>query len=111
MKKTILLSTLLLSAGLLAQKKNISMQEAVLGLATNLRVDNLSQVQWIPNQNAYTQNVKTSYGEALIKKEVPSLKTDTIFRSSQFENKRIPQLNWVNAEQANFSTKQGIKKN
>ncbi|WP_313375054.1 S9 family peptidase [Chishuiella sp.] len=110
MKKTILLSTFLLSAGLLAQKKNISMQEAVLGLATNLKVDNLNQVQWIPNQNAYTQNVKTSYGEALIKKEVPSLKTDTIFRSSQFENKRIPQLNWVNAEQANFSTKQGVKK-
>lgn len=110
MKKTILLSTFLLSAGLLAQKKNISMQEAVLGLATNLRVDNLNQVQWIPNQNAYTQNVKTSYGEALIKKEVPSLKTDTIFRSSQFENKRIPQLNWINAEQANFSTKQGVKK-
>jgi hypothetical protein len=34
-------------------------------------------------------NVKTSYGEALIKKEVPSLKTDTIFRSSQFENKEF----------------------
>ncbi|MDM1522108.1 DPP IV N-terminal domain-containing protein [Empedobacter sp. 225-1] len=109
MKKTILLSTLLLSASLLAQKKNITMEDAVLGLSTNLRIENLNQVQWIPNQNAFTQNVKTSYGEALIKKEVPSLKTDTIFRSSQFENKRIPSLNWINDKQAYFSTKTGYK--
>ncbi|MCA4781061.1 DPP IV N-terminal domain-containing protein [Empedobacter stercoris] len=109
MKKTILLSTLFLSASLLAQKKNISMEDAVLGLSTNLRIENLNQVQWIPNQNAYTQNVKTAYGEALIRKEVPSLKTDTIFRSSQFENKRIPALNWINDKQAYFSTKTGYK--
>lgn len=109
MKKTILLSTLLMSASLLAQKKNITMEDAVLGLSTNLRIENLNQVQWIPNQNAFTQNVKTSYGEALIKKEVPSLKTDTIFRSSQFENKRIPSLNWINDKQAYFSTKTGYK--
>ncbi|MDH1601267.1 DPP IV N-terminal domain-containing protein [Empedobacter sp. GD03739] len=109
MKKTILLSTLLMSASLIAQKKNVTMEDAVLGLSTNLRIENLNQVQWIPNQNAYTQNVKTSYGEALIKKEVPSLKTDTIFRSSQFENKRIPSLNWINDKQAYFSTKTGYK--
>ncbi|MGV0922766.1 DPP IV N-terminal domain-containing protein [Empedobacter tilapiae] len=109
MKKTILLSTLLMSASLLAQKKNVTMEDAVLGLSTNLRIENLNQVQWIPNQNAYTQNVKTSYGEALIKKEVPSLKTDTIFRSSQFENKRIPSLNWINDKQAYYSTKAGYK--
>ncbi|MGV0966249.1 DPP IV N-terminal domain-containing protein [Empedobacter falsenii] len=109
MKKTILLSTLLMSASLLAQKKNVTMEDAVLGLSTNLRIENLNQVQWIPNQNAYTQNVKTSYGEALIKKEVPSLKTDTIFRSSQFENKRIPSLNWINDKQAYYSTKTGYK--
>jgi len=109
MKKTILLTTLLMSASLLAQKKNVTMEDAVLGLSTNLRIENLNQVQWIPNQNAYTQNVKTSYGEALIKKEVPSLKTDTIFRSSQFENKRIPSLNWINDKQAYFSTKTGYK--
>ncbi|MFV0220422.1 MULTISPECIES: S9 family peptidase [Empedobacter] len=109
MKKTILLTTLLMSASLIAQKKNVTMEDAVLGLSTNLRIENLNQVQWIPNQNAYTQNVKTSYGEALIKKEVPSLKTDTIFRSSQFENKRIPSLNWINDKQAYFSTKTGYK--
>ena len=98
-----------MSASLLAQKKNVTMEDAVLGLSTNLRIENLNQVQWIPNQNAYTQNVKTSYGEALIKKEVPSLKTDTIFRSSQFENKRIPSLNWINDKQAYYSTKTGYK--
>lgn len=109
MKKTILFSTLLLSASLLAQKKNITMEDAVLGLSTNLRIENLSQVQWIPNQNAFTQNVKTAYGEALIKKEVPSLKTDTILRSTQFENKRIPSLTWINDKQAYYSTKTGYK--
>jgi dipeptidyl-peptidase-4 len=97
-----------MSASLMAQKKNVTMEDAVLGLSTNLRIENLNQVQWIPNQNAYTQNVKTSYGEALIKKEVPSLKTDTIFRSSQFENKEFF-LNWINDKQAYYSTKTGYK--
>ena len=109
MKKTILFSTLLMSASLLAQKKNVTMEDAVLGLSTNLRIENLNQVQWIPNQNAFTQNVKTAYGEALIKKEVPSLKTDTILRSTQFENKRIPSLTWINDKQAYYSTKTGYK--
>ena len=93
----------------MAQKKDITMEEAVLGLSTNLRIENLNQVQWLPNQNAYTQNVKTSYGEALIKKEVPLFKTDTLFRSTQFENKRIPSLKWINDKQAYYSSKTGYK--
>jgi dipeptidyl-peptidase-4 len=44
-----------MSASLMAQKKNVTMEDAVLGLSTNLRIENLNQVQWIPNQNAYTQ--------------------------------------------------------
>ena len=45
MKKTILFSSILLSASLMAQKKDITMEEAVLGLSTNLRIENLNQVQ------------------------------------------------------------------
>lgn len=100
MKNSILLSALLISGLSFAQQKKLTMQDAVLGLGSNLAIENLRQVQFIPNQHSFTQNVKTSYGEALIEKKLPSLKVDTLFRSSQFTNKRIPNLTWIDSDRA-----------
>ena len=109
MKTKLLYATLLLSTLSVAQQKEITMKDAVLGLGTNLRVENLNQVQWLPNEDAFTQNVKTKYGEALIKKTVPTNKVDTIFRSTQFEGNRIPSLNWINNQKAFFNQKGTFK--
>lgn len=102
MRNTILLSAILMSSLTQAQQKQLSMKDAVLGLSTNLRVENLSQLQWIPNEEAFTQKVKTKYGEALIKKSAPNLKVDTLYRSNQFGDDRIPNLTWIDHQKAFF---------
>ncbi len=110
MKTKLLYASLLLSSSLFAQKKSLTMQDAVLGLATNLRIENFAQLTWIPNENAYSQVVKTSYGEALIKKSVSPEKIDTLFRSKDFSDNKIPYINWINENQAFFVSNDGYKK-
>ena len=105
---------LFLSSAVFGQKKNLSMTDAVLGLGSNLRIENLSQLGWKPAQDRYTQSVKTSYGEALVERSATNQKVDTVFRSSQFEQNRLPYFQWVNEEQAYFINAKGyhwIKKN
>lgn len=88
-----------------AQSKKLTMQEAVLGLGTNLRIENLAQLQFIPSQNAFTQTVKTSYGNAMIKTSLPTMKIDTILRSgdvSQISPQGAAGITWINADEASF---------
>lgn len=108
MKKILLISASFYGVLAFSQSKKLTMEEAVLGLGTNLRVENLSQLQWIPDQNSFTENVKTSYGSALVLRQVPDMKSDTLVRSkdfSEFNMKSVPQLNWIDENQAYF--KQG----
>lgn len=81
------------------------MDEAVLGLGSNLRVENLSQLQWIPGQDTFTESVKTTYGNALVTRQLPDLKTDTMIRSkdfSQFNSRVVPVMNWIDGNTAFF---------
>lgn len=102
MNKIPLVAVLTLSSLTFAQNKKLTMQEAVLGLGTNLKIENLNQVQWIPNSNSMTELVSTSYGNALVARELPSLKTDTLTRSIDFDNKYLPYLNWLDQDNATF---------
>src|SRR5690606_7985584 len=107
-KKIILLSASLCGIFGFSQTKKLTMEEAVIGLGTNLRIESLSQLQWIPNQNSFTESVKTAYGSALVVRQVPEMKTDTLVRSkdfSEFNLKSVPVLNWIDEDQAWF--KQG----
>ncbi|MDK7674466.1 DPP IV N-terminal domain-containing protein [Weeksella virosa] len=104
----------LVSSAVFGQKKNLSMADAVLGLGSNLRIENLSQLGWKPSQDRYTLSVKTSYGEALVERSATNQKIDTLFRSTQFEQNRLPYFQWVNEEEAYFTnarTYHWIKKN
>jgi len=88
-----------------AQNKQLTMDDAVLGLYTNLRVENLSQLQWVPNGNSFTESVQTSYGNALVARNLPDLKTDTLLRSKDFSElnmKSVPMLNWIDENTAYF---------
>lgn len=96
-----------------AQNKKLTMEEAVLGLGTNLRIESLSQTQFIPGQNAFTQSVKTSYGNALIKTSLPSMKVDTILRPAdlgELSPKAVPFMSWMNANEAFFQVENEIYK-
>lgn len=88
-----------------AQNKQLSMQEAVLGLGSNLRIENLFQLQFIPNENTLTEQVRTPYGSALIAYQLPTMAVDTIARSTDFgELKTIPYLNWIDNSRASYKS-------
>jgi dipeptidyl-peptidase-4 len=92
-----------------SQKKNFTMQEAVLGLTSNLAVENLKQLHWIPGTSSYTQQAGT---DALVAVSVPGMKTDTLFSlvslnkdlagSGLPELKRLPAISWLNSTTAYF---------
>lgn len=105
MNKITIGATLLLGVFSLAQNQKLSMQDAVLGLGTNLRIESLSQTQFIPQQDAFSQIVKTSYGNAMIKTSLPSMKVDTILRSkdvAQISPQGASGLTWMNSNEAYF---------
>lgn len=105
MKKILFISASLSSILAFSQTKKLTMDEAVLGLGSNLRVENLSQLQWIPGQDTFTESVKTTYGNALVTRQLPDLKTDTMIRSkdfSQFNSRVVPVMNWIDGNTAFF---------
>ncbi len=85
------------------QGQKLTMQDAVLGLSSNLRISSLSALEWIPNQEAYTESIKTSYGNAIVVRTLPDLKTDTLLRSTDFEKqKTVPRMHWIDEHTAYY---------
>ncbi|MCX7547740.1 DPP IV N-terminal domain-containing protein [Xanthomarina sp. F1114] len=107
MKNYSLAIALFASLSVLAQDKQLTMEDAVIGLGTNLRVESLSQLKWIPDENSFTEAVKTSYGNALVLRTLPSLKTDTLARSNEFTDmKSVPSLSWIDKNTASYRNAQ-----
>lgn len=104
MKKRLLYSAILVGGLAFAQQKQLSMEEAVLGLSTHLRVESLFQLQWIPHTDAWTEQVKTHYGSALVRRSLPDFNTDTLMRSTEFDNQSLPYLNWLDDNFASFQS-------
>jgi len=97
-----------------AQQKNFSIEEATIGLSTNLAQENLNQLSWIPGQASFSHTVKTSYGEAFVRKDLPALKADTLLRLptvnqslfNQSTLRAFPPLHWLNQEELYFAIQQ-----
>lgn len=68
-----------------AQQKLFTMQDAVLGLRTNLAPENIKQLSWLPASNTYT----FQDGEYLLGTHVPQMKSDTLIRLQEI-NKQLP---------------------
>lgn len=106
------LSFLIIGLGLclpgFAQQKQFTMEDAVLGMGTNLAREDLRQVNWVTGENAFTQAVPAPYGEALVKRTVPAMSVDTLARSSELSRqtgrqlKNIPSFDWVSSREALF---------
>ncbi|MNU52763.1 Prolyl tripeptidyl peptidase precursor [compost metagenome] len=101
MKKYLLLLSFVSGVlSLSAQNKQFSMNDAVLGLRSNLAVENLSQLSWLPNEDAYvfTKN------NQVFKTAVPSMKETPWISLSSFNQlvfgkdslRTIPAIHWDN---------------
>ncbi|WP_198666823.1 S9 family peptidase [Taibaiella helva] len=88
------------------------MQEAVLGLKSTLAPKNLKQLNWIPGESAYVYLAGQALDGALVKVNVPAMKSDTIFRVTDI-NKQIasapalqelPEIQWQEKDKCYFAS-------
>ncbi|MFA6056980.1 MAG: DPP IV N-terminal domain-containing protein [Taibaiella sp.] len=97
-----------------AQQKQFTMTEATLGIKSTLAPQNLKQLNWIPEQNAYVSLVGNAKSEALLRTTVPQMKSDTLIRLSEIneqlfakeELKALPEIKWISKNQFYFSSKE-----
>lgn len=99
-KYFILLSALAGTFMVSAQNKQFSMSDAVLGLKTNLAVENLNQLSWLPNEDAFvfTKN------NQVFKTAVPSMQQTPWITLATFNQlvfgkdslRMIPAIQWNN---------------
>jgi dipeptidyl-peptidase 4 len=59
-----------------AQQKQFTIADATLGIYTNLAPADIRQLSWIPGEESLASITKN--GAALIKQQLPSLRTDTL---------------------------------
>lgn len=109
MKKIILSICILFIVGnIFAQKKELSLKDAVLGL----KVDNLKQLQWQGDLEVYTQILENSSGdEELIATNIIG-ETNILVKLSDLENasiskngfQKFPRYSWINNEIFQFNS-------
>lgn len=97
MKNSILALSVLVGQFIFAQTKQLTMEDAVLGIRAESKY-----YQWIPNSDQFYEKVKTSYGSALVAYNAKDLKQDTLLRSTDFADSNIPNLNWAKDAKAYF---------
>jgi len=103
--KKILFLVLLFTQGVIAQKRNLTMAEAVNGLSTTLAVKNLPQLKWMGNKEFYshvisndTENVIIAYSPVTFEAEVVmSLeKMNQLLEKNGLKKlTKIPAINWL----------------
>lgn len=85
-----------------AQNKQYSMKDAVLGLHQNLAPKNIKQVQWIPQEEAFTKIIDDDSSPQLVKVSVPEMKEEKLFSLAEINQQlfhkdslaHFPTLNW-----------------
>lgn len=98
MNKVLIVSASLLGVMAFSQTKQLTMQEAVLGIRAESKT-----YQWLPDSDKFYEKVKTSYGNALLAYDAATMKTDTLLRSTDFAaGNNVPHLVWVNSEKAYY---------
>src|SRR5690606_10494361 len=98
MKHTIFAFAAILSGIVFSQNKQLTMDEAVLGMRPDSKY-----YQWLPESNQFYEKVKTSYGNALLAYDAANLKTDTILTSKSFSGNNVPNLTWLNKNEAYYN--------
>lgn len=97
---------LLASTAVFAQKKNLSINEAVLGLNTTLAVKNLKQLKWMQQENVYTQAIQDDQFKGFVCTDPKTNVTDTLLQlenlNTLFESQKLgkltalPAVEWIN---------------
>ncbi len=116
MKRFILTCTLLISLGLVtgiqAQKKNLTMQDAVLGLWQKYYPETMWQLQWRTNTNEFTYQKGNKMMVSTIKgKEKVLFSVETLnkgLKKADIELKRLPRVSWIEKNVIQFYASKGL---
>jgi dipeptidyl-peptidase-4 len=115
MKKiSILFIAIFLSVSARAQHQQYTMEEATLGLKGSLAPENIKQLGWIPNQDAFTRLSADKHDPALLYVSVPKMNVDTLMTLSRLNQhlfgrdslKNIPPIQWIDADNFCFNFNQ-----
>jgi dipeptidyl-peptidase-4 len=105
MKYKIFLLMAILCGFVFSQNKQLTMNDAVLGLRPESK-----NFQWLTESNQFYEKVKTSYGNALLAYDAANLKTDTVLTSKSFSGmNNVPNLTWLNKNEAFYNEAQKYK--
>lgn len=114
MKKiSILFLAALCSITTQAQHQQYTMEEATLGLTGSLAPETISQLGWIPDENAFTRLSKGT-DPALLSVTVPKMNVDTVLTLSRLNRelfggdslKSIPSIQWIDKNNFCFNFNQ-----
>jgi dipeptidyl-peptidase-4 len=98
------------SSAAFAQHQQFTMQEATLGIKTTLAPQNLKQLNWIPDEDAFVYTVGNKSQEALLRTLVPQMKSDTLLKLSDINTalfgskllEALPAIQWLRKDQCYF---------
>src|SRR5690554_2137415 len=105
MKKVSLILLAIVFSGIaFAKKQQFNINDATLGLSNHLAPENIKQLKWIPNENAYMQLVDDRYNQSLVKVQLPNFQIDTLINLNELNQqlfqkdsiKQFPEFNWIN---------------
>jgi dipeptidyl-peptidase-4 len=114
MKQKLILFILFISSTLLAQKKDFTMQEAVLGLGSTLAVKNLKQLKWMGSSEKYAQAISTENFKGFVATNPANGDIDTVItleRINEISNlklKSLPAVEWVNNQEFYFMNENSL---
>lgn len=111
LKQLLFIGAILLSSGISAQKKELTLKDAVLGQYRIFGPDRMSGFQWIPNSDSYTyfsKNYQTMYKSSVKStKDVEWLTIQNLNKALGSELTSFFGLEWKNANE--FYINDGIK--
>lgn len=120
MKKVILIYLIgFLCINAHAQSQKFTIEEATLGLRTNLAPKSIQQLNWIPKEQAISFVTDQKENPALVRMAVPSVKVDTILSLSNLNISeaaikqkmiltKFPNLQWLDKSTLYFKNKNNL---
>ncbi len=97
-----------------AQKKALTIQDAVLGLSSNLAVKNLRQLQWMGDSPYYSQVISNDSEKVILMHNPQNFDTETVLSLEKMnqllisigrkELKSFPPINWLSASKFYIQT-------
>lgn len=112
MRFVLIILSLLLTIGLSAQKKELTLEAAILEGRTSFAPENISGLQWLPEteQYSYLKNDRSAMiVEGVGKKRVPiTISKDVLIEEFSISLKRFPVVQWKTDQVFTFRHKDGI---